>query len=247
MKLILFFGLLIGNLAHAETPLTVSAAASLKEALTEIKAAYLRDHDGVTLTFNFGGSGLLQQQIENGAPVDAFISAAPRQMDALEQKGLLLTGTRRDLVSNTLVLIAPKNTSLINGFADLAKPEVKHVIIGDPKSVPAGTYAAEVFAFLKIREVVESKLVRALDVRQVLGAVATGNAEAGVVYLTDVKASENVRMVATAPAGSHARIVYPVAVIKDTKHAEAASAFVEFLAGTAARAVFTKHGFNAIP
>jgi molybdate transport system substrate-binding protein len=240
----LFFALLT-LVGHAATPVTVSAAASLKDALTEIQALYAKSNPDVTVTLNFGGSGALQQQIENGAPVDVFISAAPKQMDALAAGGLLLDGTRHNLLTNTLVLIAPKASKTVNTFADLTKPEVKHIALGDPKSVPAGTYAAATLATLKLATAVEEKYVRMLDVRQVLTSVETGDAEAGFVYRTDALLSDKVRVVATAPADSHPPIVYPIAIIKDSKQRGAARAFMRFLSDEAAQAVFTKFGFGA--
>jgi molybdate transport system substrate-binding protein len=244
MKLTALFFALLTFICHAETPLTVSAAASLKDALTEVQVLYTKEHPDVKIAFNFGGSGALQQQIENGAPVDVFISAAAKQMDALEKSTLLLDGTRRDLLANVLVLITPKAATEVRDFADLRKPEVKHVAIGDPKSVPAGTYAAATLATLKLATEIEPKYVRMLDVRQVLTSVETGDAQAGFVYRTDALLSDKIRVAATAPAESHPPIVYPVAVIKDSKQPVAARAFVAYLSGEAAQAIFAKFGFG---
>ena len=231
----------------AETPLLVSAAASLKDVLTELKRDFTDAHPEVVVTFNFGGSGLLRQQIEQGAPVDVLISAAPAQMDALEKNGRLLAGSRRDLLGNQLVLITPRDATLVRTFADLSKPEVQHIMVGDPKSAPAGAYAAETFAFFKLTASLEPKLVRALDVRQVLASVGTRNADAGIVYLTDAKISPRVRIAALAPAEAHSPIIYPLAIIQTTRAPEAARQFVDFLSSEAARAVFTRSGFTAIP
>ncbi|MDB6174934.1 MAG: modA [Chthoniobacteraceae bacterium] len=226
--------------------ITVSAAASLKDALNEIKALYSAGHPGTTISYNFGGSGALQQQIENGAPADIFLSAAAKQMDALEKKGLLLAGTRRDLLTNKLVLIVSKDSRTVNVITDLTKAEVLHIALGDPKSVPVGSYAREVFTYLNIWESVEPKLVRMLNVRQVLTAVETSNAEAGMVYLTDAKLSNKVRIVTAAPEGSHSPVVYPIAVINGTKHREEALDFAGFLTGTPARQVFIRCGFGIL-
>ena len=235
------------GVAHAETTLTVSAAVSLKDALTKVQALYAQPQPEVKLTFNFAGSGVLQHQIEAGAPVDVFIAAAAAPMDALEKHALLLAGTRRVLLTNHLVLITPKDAALVREFRDLEKSEVRHIAIGDPKSVPAGAYAAEVLAALGLVKAVESKLVRLLDVRQVLTTVETGNAEAGFVYLTDARLSEKIRVAVTATADLHSPIVYPVAVIAVTKQPEAAKAFTAFLASEPARAVFAQFGFGGPP
>jgi molybdate transport system substrate-binding protein len=229
---------------HAETPLTVSAAASLREALTKVQPLYVRTHPDVKLTFNFAGSGVLQQQIEAGAPVDVFISAAPQQMDALEKNGRLLAGTRRNLLTNTLVLIAPRG-STIREIRDLAKTDIRHIAVGDPKSVPAGAYAAEVIAKLELTAALTPKLVRLLDVRQVLTAVEAGNAEAGFVYRTDARLSDKVRIVAVAE--TRELIVYPIGVVVDSKQPAAAREFAAFLASEPVRAIFAELGFGSPP
>ena len=234
------------SIAGAAPSITVSAAASLKGALSKVKALHARAHPDVRVIFNFGGSGTLQQQLEAGAPVDLFISAAARQMDELEAKGLLLPGTRRDLLTNTLVLITPAVEQEITSFADLAQPAIQRIAIGDPKSVPAGEYAAAVFAKLGITGAVAPKLVRMLDAGQVLTTVATGNVPAGVVYATDARLSRKVRVAAIAPASSHPRIIYPAAVLRDTKQADAARTFLAFLSSEPVRAVFEEFGFAAV-
>lgn len=225
--------------------LTVSAAISLKDALDEISKAYAAKHPGTTIAFNYGGSGTLQHQIEQGAPVDIFFSAAENNMDSLESKGLLIAGTRRDLVRNTLVLVAPSDTSNVKGFSDLTKPAVKTIALGEAATVPAGMYAQQTLQHLGLFDAIKGKVVYAKDVRQVLTYVETGNADAGLVYKTDALVSAKVRIVATAPEDSHDAIVYPVAVVKATHDEAAARAFENFLAGSDARAIFEKFGFAA--
>ena len=224
--------------------LTVSSAASLKEAMADIKQLYTQQKPNVSITYNFGASGSLQQQIEQGAPVDIFISAAPKQMDALQSKGLLVADTRKNLLTNKLVLIAPKNSSIVFGFNDLTSDRVAKIAIGEAKSVPAGKYAEEVLTSLKIFEQIKPKLVFAKDVRQVLSYVETGNADAGIVYLTDAKLSKSVKIVATASANYHSPVVYPVAVLKDSKNLDTAKEFVQFLSSEPAINVYEKYGFS---
>jgi molybdate transport system substrate-binding protein len=228
-----------------KTDLTVSAAISLKDALDEAVRMYQAQHAEVTIATNYGASGTLQLQIEQGAPVDVFLSAAPKQMDALESKGLLLEGTRKDLLRNEVVLIVPKDSTVaVTSFQDLLKPDVKKVALGEPVAVPAGQYAKEVLTHLGIYDQVNAKAVLAKDVRQVLTYVETGDVDAGIVYATDAMSSAKVKVVAQAPAGSHAPVIYPVAVIKDSKNPAAAKAFEDFLSGSQAHSVFQKYGFS---
>jgi molybdate transport system substrate-binding protein len=240
-------GLALAPVRLASKPparLTVSAAASLKDALTAIDQDFQRAHPDIAITPNFGASGTLQLQIEQGAPVDVFISAAPQQMDALAAKNLLLTDTRANLLENELVLIVPKDSKTVASFADLKRADVRVIAVGDPRSVPAGTYAQQVLTALGIYDAVKSKMTLATDVRQVLADVETGSAEAGLVYSTDAAISAKVRVVMDAPAGTHRSIVYPAAVLRSSMNPEAAREFVKYLASPEARAVFLKFGFR---
>ena len=223
--------------------LTISAAISLQEALEEIKTIYQKSSK-VEINYNFASSGALQQQIEQGAPVDIFISAAKKQMDALEAKKLLIPGTRRNLLTNQLVLITPKQNQTITKLTDLTKPEVAKIAVGEPRSVPAGQYADEVFKYYKIQDILQPKLIYGKDVRQVLTYVETGNVDAGLVYLTDAKKSNQVRIATKISPDAHQAIVYPVAIIKDTKNLLAAKDFLKFLSSNQAKDVFKKYGFG---
>jgi molybdate transport system substrate-binding protein len=240
------FGTAALALRAADQGLTVSAAISLKDALNEISHLYETEQPGhPAIHFNFGGSGTLQRQIEQGAPVDVFISASPKEMDALESKGLLLGATRRNLVGNSVVLIVPKGGSGISSFQDLTKPAARVIAIGEPKTVPAGEYAQEILTHLGVYDQLKSRLVLAKDVRQVLTYVETGNADAGIVYATDAKHSSKVSVVATAPADSHSPVIYPAAMIMGSSNPQDAKAFLDFLVGAKAQAVFQKLGFMA--
>lgn len=231
-------------MAQQPTSLTVSAAISLTNAMQEIKTLYQRSKPNVNITYNFGSSGALQQQIEQGAPVDVFFSAAAKQMNALQQKNLLVPGTQRTLLTNRLVLITPRNAPALTSFKNLTSSQVKRIAIGEPRSVPAGQYAQELLTNLKIFDALKSKIVYGNNVRQVLTYVETGNADAGIVYTTDAKQSNSIRVGATAPGNLHSPIIYPIAVLKDSKNVTAAKDFVQFIFGSQARAVFQKYGFG---
>lgn len=226
------------------TPLTVSAAISLTNAMQEIKTIYQRRNPNVNITYNFASSGALQQQIEQGAPVDVFFSAAAKQMDALQQKNLLVPGTRKTLLTNRLVLITPRNAPTLTSFRNLSGSQVNRIAIGEPRSVPAGQYAQELLTNLKLFNAIKSKLVYGNNVRQVLTYVEIGNVDAGIVYTTDAKESNSVRVGATAPSNLHSPIVYPVAALKDSRNVATARNFVQFLSSSQARAVFQKYGFG---
>jgi molybdate transport system substrate-binding protein len=229
--------------AQSNTSLLISAAASLKDILEEIKPLYQQSKPNVKISYNFGSSGALQQQIEQGAPADIFISAAKKQVDALEQKGLLVAGTRNIIAKNRLVLVVPKNSVGITSFYNLKDAKVKKIAIGEPRSVPAGQYAQQVLEKLKIWNQVKPKLVFANNVRQVLASVETGNAEAGLVYVTDAKISNKVKVVVTADEKYHSAIIYPLAVVKRSKNLAAAKEFSQFLSSDQAKTVFKKYGF----
>lgn len=227
------------------TTLLIAAAASLQNALEEIDPIFERANSGVAVNYNFAASGPLQQQIEQGAPVDVFISAATTQMETLQNKNLILTDTRRNLLTNNLVLIVPGNSTLgITNFRQLTNSNVKRISVGEPRSVPAGRYAEEVFSKLGISEQVRSKLVYGNSVRSVLGAVESGNADAGIVYVTDAKISDRVKQVATAPSNLHSPIVYPIAVIKASRNQQSARAYIQFLRNKQAQDIFKKYGFG---
>lgn len=230
--------------AQGNTTILVSAAASLKDSLEEIKQAYQKVKPNVTVTYNFAASGTLQQQIENGAPADVFISAAQKQMNELQQKNLILPETRRNLLTNTVVLIAPKNSNTVTSFKGLTSPNVKRIAVGEPRSVPVGQYTEEILKNLGILEQLKPKFTYGNSVRNVLAAVQSGNADAGVVYATDAKISNQVKVVETAAANLHSPVVYPMAVLKNSKNVTAAKEYAQFLQSANARSIFTKFGFG---
>ena len=224
--------------------LNISAAVSMKDALAEIQTNYQKKAPHVKLVYNLGASGSLQKQIEQGAPADIFISAAPKQMNELEAKNLVIKATRKNLLENKLVLIAPKDSTLsISKLEDLQNDAVKQISIGETKVVPAGQYAEQALKKLGVWEKIQSKIVFAKDVRTVLTYVDTGNVDAGLVYTTDAAASKKVKILATAPDGSHAPIIYPAAALSGTKNQKAAEEFLAYLAGPEGKSVFEKHGF----
>lgn len=225
--------------------LLVGAAASLQHVLQEITPLYQAKVTNQKLDYNFAASGVLQQQIEQGAPIDVFISAATKQIDALQQKNLLIAGTQRNLLTNRLVLVTPKQEAIaIKDFRELVNPEINRIAIGEPRSVPAGQYATEVLKNLNILEQVQSKFVLGSSVKAVLAAVATGDADAGIVYLTDAKSSAQVTIATTADPQFHSPIIYPIAILKATKSPAAAQQYVDFLQSPPAQQIFEKYGFG---
>ncbi|WP_298591924.1 molybdate ABC transporter substrate-binding protein [uncultured Mitsuokella sp.] len=225
--------------------LHVSAAASLTDVMNEIGADYEKEHPNVKVVFNYGSSGALQQAIESGGGADLFFSAAQKQMNALEKAGLLADGTRKDLLVNEVVLIVPKDGGKdIPSFDQLARADVQRVALGEPKGVPVGQYSEEILTKLGILDAVKAKAVYGSDVRQVLTWVEGGDVDAGLVYATDAAISEKVKVTAQAPADSHKPIVYPVAILKETKQMDAAKDFLAFATNDANKKRFEQYGFE---
>ncbi len=237
-----------GEAKVAPQTLTVSAATSLTDVMEEIKGLY-ETRSGHSLVMNYGSSGTLQQQIEQGAPADVFISAAQRQMNGLQEGCLILEESRVDLLENAVVLIVPasRDSNEITDFNSLTKESLKLLAIGEPESVPAGRYAKEVLNNLGLWEKLENKIILAKDVRQILTYVETGNVDGGIVYMTDALTTEKVKVIAPAPAGSYTPVTYPAAIVQGTAARQAAEDYMAFLQGNAeAREVFERHGFTFI-
>ena len=224
----------------------IAAAASLTDVMKELAGEYEKDHPNVKLTFNFGSSGALQQAIENGGQTDMFFSAAQKQMNALDEAGLLAEGTRSDLLVNEVVLIVPSDSNKnIKDFNDLTSTDIQHIALGEPKGVPVGQYTEEILTKLNILDAVKAKAVYGSDVRQVLSWVEAGEADCGVVYATDAAvAGDKVKIIAKAPADSHKPVIYPVAIIKDSKNIDADKDFLTFVKSDKAKAAFEKYGFE---
>ena len=217
----------------------------MTDAIKEIGANYEKEHPNVKLTYNFGSSGALQTQIEQGAPADVFISAAQKQMNALDEKGLIDKFTRKDLLENKVVLIVPKDSELsLNNFADVATDKVNKIALGEPKAVPVGQYSEEIFSNLKILDAMKQKAVYASDVRQVLGWVETGEVDCGIVYATDAAISDKVKVLMEAPENTHKPVVYPIAMVNSSKNPDVAKDFIAYLSQDAQKNILAKYGFN---
>ncbi|MGI6451808.1 MAG: molybdate ABC transporter substrate-binding protein [Desulfitobacteriia bacterium] len=222
--------------------LVVSAAASLQGVLTAIAKDFRQEQPDLKITFNFASSGTLQRQIEQGAPVDLFISAGKKQMDALEQQELLLPETRLDLLRNKLVLITPKSKEDVSELKDLTKEAVAQIALGTPETTPVGQYSREVLEKFGLWDLLQAKIVLAKDVTQVLNYVVTQNAEAGFVYLSDAAGSDEVRVIEL-PQDAHSPIVYPAAVLRETPNEQSARHFLAYLESTGAGQIFEQYGF----
>lgn len=244
-----FFDFLGGDAANTDLDgqeVNLAAAASLKNVYDEkLIPMFEEKYPGVKVTPTYASSGDLQTQIENGLEADVFMSAATKQMDALIEEGLIDNSTNVQSLENKVVLIVPADSdSNISSFEDL-KDVKGNIAIGDPESVPAGQYAQEVLNNTGIWDDVESKLSLGTDVTAVLNQVAQGSADCGIVYATDAKSTEDVKVVCEAPEDAlKTPVIYPVAVLKDSKDADAANAFVEFLQTQEAQDVFVEYGFT---
>ncbi len=221
----------------------VSAAASLTDVLREIGGRYQKE-SGDTVLFNFGASNLLARQIIEGAPADLFISADETKMDQLQQRGFIVTKSRRTILSNTLVIVVPSDSRLkINSPRDLADPAIRNVAVPEPQIVPAGMYAKEYLRKLKVWDRITGKIIPTDNVRGALAAIESGNVEAGIVYKTDALISRSVRIAYEVPRAEGPKISYPVAVVADSKEKAAAQRFLDYLHGAFALETFKKFGF----
>jgi molybdate transport system substrate-binding protein len=229
--------------------MTLSVAISMKEAVETLGRQFSQNRPGVTLRYNFGSSGELQKQIEAGAPVDLFISAAQRQMDELAQRGLINTSTRRVFARNVLTVVKPAGSPLdISKPADLLSLRVQRIVIGNPRTVPVGQYAEESLRALALWDRVQPKLVFSENVRQALDYVARGEVEAGFVYTTDLPVRAAQVVEAFRPAEDTYRpVTYPVAVVKDAKQPALAQAFIDLLVSRDGQAVLARLGFQPPP
>lgn len=227
---------------NADKTITVSAAASMKDVLGEIKQQFEKDNPGTKVSFNFGSSGTLQQQIEQGAPVDIFISAGKKQISALEAKGLI--NKPRIVAGNKLVVTVPAGKGLeMTSLMELMRERYTKIAMGNPETVPAGKYSEEALQNSGIMEQIRPKLILAKDVRQVLTYIETAETEAGLVYMTDAKVSDKVDIVFVVPAELHSPIVYPAVVVKISRNPEQAEEFLNFMGSESAKLVLGKYGF----
>lgn len=223
--------------------ITVFGAASLTDALEEIAAAYERQ-GGDRVVLNLGASSTLARQIQEGAPADVFFSADEARMDSLEGLNLILVGTRRSLLSNTLVVVVPADSALkIRSAKDLADPRIQSLALAEPRSVPAGIYARQYLQSRGLWDSLSGKVVPTENVRGALAAVESGNVSAGIVYKTDAGISKEVKIAWEVPAAEGPRISYSVAVLSRSTRQEAARRFLAYLSSRPALAVFRKYGF----
>jgi len=234
----------LATCAHAES-ITVAAAISLKEVMTDVAKEYKASGaDDVELTF--GSSGQLLSQIKNVAPIDLFISAARQQVTELKKAGLADEASERVVAGNRLVLIVPADVKdAPKSFEDLADARVKRVAVGEPKTVPAGQYAMQVLEAMRLTGALDGRIVHGSNVRQVLDYVIRGEVDAGIVYATDAaSAGEKVKLVATADAKTHEPIEYPAIIVKASKKHDAAQKFLDFLTSEKAAQIFAGAGFT---
>lgn len=231
------------NAANA-AELIVSAAASLTNAFTEVGRAFEKAGSGDSAVMNFGGSGQLLQQIDRGAPVDVFASADQETMDRAQKRGLLMDDSRVDFAGNSLVLIAPANSTLnIARLDDLRADNVTRIAVSNPASVPVGVYSRFALQAAGLWETLKPKYINTQNVRQSLDYVARGEVDVGFVYATDARVmADRVKVLLEVPTGIPIR--YPIAVVGDTRHADAARRFIEFVKTPQAQAILRRYGFT---
>lgn len=237
--------LLVSAARSWSAELTVQAASSLTDAVKEIAAAYQKQ-SGDKVLFNFGASSFLVRQIQEGAPADLFLSADEAKMDTLEKEGLLVPGTRRSLLGNSLVIVVPNDSTLkIAGPADLvSNPAVKKIAVAQPDSVPVGVYTKEYLTKLGLWDKVLPKVIPTANVRAALAVVESGDVDAGFVYKTDMLISKKVKAALEIPAQEAPPISYPIALLAHSKDMAAARKLLAYFESPAALEVFKKYGFT---
>lgn len=243
ISLAAIFFVLAWTAAARADEILVSAAASLTDVLKEISIGY-RTKSKHTVKFNFGPSSGLARQIEEGAPADMFFSADLAQMDTLDKNGRLEPGTRKNLLSNQLVIIIPADSKLaISSARDLLKADVKKLALAEAASVPVGVYSKKYLTDEGLWTKIESKVVPVQDVRATLASVESGNVEAGFVYKTDAAISKKVKIAYEVPIDKGPKITYPVAIVKESKSNDAARDFMNYVLSPATKQTFKKYGF----
>jgi molybdate transport system substrate-binding protein len=240
---ILFLAMSLSHLKDDE--IEVFVAASLTDALKEIAATYEKA-SGDKILFNFAASNTLEMQIAAGAPADIFFSADEARMDDLNQQGLIAPDSRKDLLSNRLVIVVPSDSSLtLTSAAQLADPKIQKIALGQMQSVPAGIYAREYLQKIGIWNQVEARVIPTESVRAALAAVETGNVDAGIVYKSDALHSKKVKVAYEVPVADGPVITYPAALVEGSKHAAAAKKFLDYLGEPGSLKTFEKYGFIA--
>jgi molybdate transport system substrate-binding protein len=239
----ILIGLGLAALRGAAAEVNVFAAASLTDSLKAIAADYQRQ-SGDKIVLNLAASSTLARQIENGAPADIFFSADDAGMDALERQGLIVKASRQDRLSNSLVIVVAADSAIrIDSAADLASAKIHRIALGDPRAVPIGVYAREYLEKLNLWQKIKPKVVPTENVRAALAAVESGDADASIVYQTDAAISKKVKVALAVPPGEGPRISYPMALVKGSRHPEAAAKFFAYLGSEAAGKVFKQYGF----
>lgn len=230
------------NKDENQTFVTISAAASLSDALQKIAMNFQEEHPNIKVQFNFGASGTLKEQIEHGAPVDVFISASIEKFNELERKNLIEDG--QNLLRNELVIISAKDKATVKDVVHLTDDVIEKIALGSPDVVPAGEYGMQALQHYGVWNKIQKKIVYAKDVRQVLTYVETGNVQAGIVYKTDAFTSQKVRIVQTLNDDSHDPIIYPAGIVKTTKCSNEAVTFLKYLSKKDVRQIWKEYGFE---
>lgn len=230
------------------TTITVSAAASLTEAFTDIAEEFEAEYPDTDVELSFAGSGTLRMQIEGGAPIDVFASASQKHMNLLSEAGLIEESSKKDFTSNTLVMIVPKNFIEAGNYPAsleaLTEDSVEKISIGNPDTAPVGKYAEQALEEAGLWDELGGKLIFAENVKQVLTYVETGEVETGFVYRTDAESGQKDLYEITYTVPVNASISYPIAVIDRSENKEVAQEFVDFVTGQQGQEILEGYGFG---
>lgn len=246
--------ILLGGLVSVGMGMPRLSAAEVKvfaaASLTHVMQALAQDYESRSedkIIFNFAGSNILARQIVQGAPADLFLSADEAQMDVVARAGLLVDGTRQDILSNRLVMIVPgESAASVQAPGDLAKADFKRIALADPKTVPAGVYAKAYLDKEGVWSAIKDKIIPVENVLAALAAVSSGNADIGIVYKTDALLSKKIKVIYEVPAAEGPKILYPMALVKNSGDTKAAEKFLKYLESPVATKLFAQYGFIAV-
>lgn len=242
ISILMIIVLVFSSCQKEKTTITIFASAGLTDALLEIEEIFEEENKNIDIVFNFDGSGILKNNILDGAYCDVFFSAGAHEMDEVEQNGLIINETRTDVLHNKVVMVANIDSTL-SDFFDLASSTVTTILVGDPDIVSVGYHTEDLLTHYNLKDLISNKIEYRSSVKNIITDVEAGKADAGFVYMTDAYASNFIKIVDYAPNDSVSELNYPVAVIRTSEHVKESTDIINYLSGPKSVEIFEKYGF----